>query len=50
MIPGELFTDEGEHDLNTGRRTLTLVVQHLGAADPGWLALPLCRDQRCARL
>jgi urease subunit beta len=26
MIPGELFTDEGEHDLNTGRRTLTLVV------------------------
>jgi urease subunit beta len=26
MIPGELFTDEGEHSLNTGRRTLTLVV------------------------
>jgi urease subunit beta len=26
MIPGELFTDEGEHALNTGRRTLTLVV------------------------
>ena len=26
MIPGELFTDEGEHPLNTGRRTLTLVV------------------------
>ena len=28
MIPGELFTDEGEHALNTGRRTLTLVVQN----------------------
>ena len=28
MIPGELFTDAGEHDLNTGRRTLTVVVQN----------------------
>ena len=28
MIPGELFTDEGEHTLNPGRRTLTLVVQN----------------------
>ena len=28
MIPGELFTDEGEHALNTGRRTLTVVVQN----------------------
>ena len=28
MIPGELLTDEGEHLLNTGRRTLTLVVQN----------------------
>ena len=26
MIPGELFTDEGEHLLNAGRRTLTVVV------------------------
>jgi len=26
MIPGEILTDEGEHALNTGRRTLTLVV------------------------
>ncbi len=26
MIPGELFIDAGEHPLNTGRRTLTLVV------------------------
>jgi len=26
MIPGEIFTDEGEHALNTGRKTLTLVV------------------------
>ena len=26
MIPVELFTDDGEHHLNTGRRTLTLVV------------------------
>ena len=28
MIPGELFTDDGEHALNPGRRTLTLVVQN----------------------
>jgi len=28
MIPGELFTDEGEHALNPGRRTLTVVVQN----------------------
>jgi urease subunit beta len=28
MTPGELFTDEGEHALNTGRRTLTVVVQN----------------------
>jgi urease subunit beta len=28
MTPGEIFTDEGEHALNTGRRTLTLVVQN----------------------
>jgi urease subunit beta len=28
MIPGELFTDAGEHALNPGRRTLTLVVQN----------------------
>jgi urease subunit beta len=26
MIPGEILTDEGEHALNTGRRTLALVV------------------------
>ena len=30
MIPGELFTDEGVHTLNPGRRTLTLVVQNGG--------------------
>ena len=28
MIPGELITDEGEHALNPGRRTLTVVVQN----------------------
>jgi urease subunit beta len=28
MIPGELFTDAGEHTLNPGRRTLTLVVKN----------------------
>ena len=28
MIPGEIFTDTGAHPLNTGRRTLTLVVQN----------------------
>jgi len=26
MIPGEILTEEGEHLLNIGRRTLTLVV------------------------
>ena len=31
MIPGELITQDGQHDLNTGRRTVTLVVQN--AAD-----------------
>ena len=30
MIPGELFTDAGEHALNTGRRTLTVVVRNTG--------------------
>jgi urease subunit beta len=30
MIPGELFTDHGEHELNPGRRTLTLVVENSG--------------------
>ncbi|WP_048439861.1 urease subunit beta [Caenimonas sp. SL110] len=28
MIPGELFTDEGDHVLNPGRRTLTVVVKN----------------------
>ncbi len=28
MIPGEYFVDAGEHALNPGRRTLTLVVQN----------------------
>jgi len=28
MTPGEIITDEGEHALNTGRRTVTLVVQN----------------------
>jgi urease subunit beta len=28
MIPGELFTDEGERVLNPGRRTLSLVVHN----------------------
>ena len=28
MTPGEIFTDEGEHALNTGRRTIKLVVQN----------------------
>jgi urease subunit beta len=28
MIPGELITDPGEHTLNPGRRTLTLVVKN----------------------
>ena len=28
MTPGELFTDDGDHALNPGRRTLTVVVQN----------------------
>ncbi len=30
MIPGELLIDDGEHVLNPGRRTQTLVVQNKG--------------------
>jgi urease subunit beta len=30
MIPGELMTDAGEHTLNPGRRTTTVVVQNTG--------------------
>ncbi len=30
MIPGELLTDGPDHDLNPGRRTLTLVVENAG--------------------
>ena len=30
MIPGELFTEPGEHALNAGRRTATLVVENAG--------------------
>ena len=28
MTPGEILTDDGEHTLNAGRRTLTVVVQN----------------------
>jgi urease subunit beta len=28
MTPGEILTDDGDHILNSGRRTLTLVVQN----------------------
>ena len=30
MIPGELFTDGPDHELNPGRRTLTVVVENSG--------------------
>jgi urease subunit beta len=30
VIPGELLTDPGEHVLNPGRRTLTVVVENTG--------------------
>jgi len=30
MIPGEILTGAGEHALNPGRRTVTLVVQNSG--------------------
>jgi urease subunit beta len=28
MIPGELFTQTGSHEINTGRKTLTIVVKN----------------------
>ena len=28
MVPGEYFIDDGEHALNPGRRTVTVVVQN----------------------
>jgi urease subunit beta len=30
MVPGELLTDAGDHTLNPGRRTLTMVVENAG--------------------
>jgi urease subunit beta len=30
MIPGELFADGPDHPINTGRRTVTLVVENSG--------------------
>ena len=30
MVPGELLIDDGEHQLNAGRRTITLVVENSG--------------------
>ena len=30
MIPGELFTDAGDHVLNAGRHSTTLVVENTG--------------------
>ena len=30
MIPGELIIEDGEHELNVGRRTLSLVVRNRG--------------------
>lgn len=30
MIPGELLTDGADHELNPGRRTITLVVENRG--------------------
>ena len=30
MIPGELFTDGPDHEINVGRRRLSLVVQNTG--------------------
>jgi urease subunit beta len=30
MIPGELITDDGEHELNAGRATISLTVSNTG--------------------
>ncbi len=30
MIPGEMLIDEGSHELNVGRRAITLVVKNAG--------------------
>lgn len=31
MIPGELLTDGPDHDLNPGRRTITMMVENSGS-------------------
>jgi urease subunit beta len=31
MIPGELLIDDGEHTLNPGRRTISVLVKNTGA-------------------
>ena len=47
MIPGELYTDGADHELNPRRRTLTLGGrEHRRPPDPGRLALSLRRDER----
>jgi urease subunit beta len=30
LVPGELLVDDGEHGLNPGRRSVTLVVENTG--------------------
>jgi urease subunit beta len=30
MIPGEILTDDGEHELNAGRATVTVIVSNTG--------------------
>ena len=42
MTPGEILTDDGEHTLNAGRRTVTLVVQN--TSDRPVQEIPLMRE------
>ena len=46
MTPGELLIDDGEHAINTGRRTLTLLVKN--ASEQGYAALMALKDKLVA--
>ena len=39
LVPGELLTEAGEHELNPGRRTVTLVVKNAADRPIAWFIL-----------
>ena len=46
MIPGEMFIEDGEIELNAGRKTVALSVTNgCRPANSGRVALPFLRDQ-----